>query len=156
MRRIFLLFVFTSLFLNCKEAERKEMTPQKKEVKKNIQIEEECLQDFEQFFENFSKDSIFQKSRIKLPLSYISYDYESSEEPIIENITNITNFKYINFSMDSSAMKKEYDKFEIEKRKTKDGMIYKRVGFDNGIYISYEFKIIDKCWYLIKITDEST
>ena len=156
MRRIFLLFALTSLLLNCKEEKKNEIISQKKELEKNTQIEEECFQDFEQFFKNFSKDSIFQKSRIKVPLKCISYDYESSEEPIIENITKVTNFKYINFSKDSSAMKKEYDKYKIEKEKTKDGLIYKRVGFDNGIYMSYEFKLINDCWFLVSIIDEST
>ncbi len=53
-------------------------------------------------------------------------------------------------------MEFEYDKFTVEKIETKDKVIYKRIGYDNGINIEYNFNLIDGCWYLISITDTST
>ncbi len=67
MRRTFLLFALTSLFLNCKEVKKNEITTQKKELEKSIQIEEECLKDFTHFFKIFAKDSVFQSEHVKFP-----------------------------------------------------------------------------------------
>jgi hypothetical protein len=156
MRKIFLLFVFTLLFLNCKEAKKNEIIPQKKEVKKNIQIKEECSQDFDQFFKKFAKDSVYQKEHIKFPLKYLFYDNYQYEILTTKLINNKSAYKYVDFSEDFKAMQLEIEKFTVEKEKTKEGLIYKHVGYDNGLYMSYEFKIIGKCWYLIKITDQST
>ena len=33
---------------------------------------------------------------------------------------------------------------------------YKLLGYDNGIHVSYRFELIDDCWLLVEILDEST
>jgi hypothetical protein len=74
----------------------------------------------------------------------------------IEIIKSKFFYKYIDFTGDQKAMEFEYDKFTVEKIETKDKVIYKRIGYDNGINIEYNFNLIDGCWYLISITDTST
>lgn len=69
---------------------------------------------------------------------------------------NISNFEYIDFTQDSLAMKKETDKYTIEKKEKKGYMIYSRSGYDNGIYELYKFKLIDGDWYLIEIENLSS
>jgi len=63
----------------------------------------------------------------------------------------------VHFSEDEKAMESEFDKYEIIITKIKeDKIIYKRQGYDNGIFISYEFVWINKCWTMVKILDQST
>jgi hypothetical protein len=156
MRRAFLLFALTLLLLNCKEEKKNEIIPQKKELEKNIQIEEECLQDFEQFFEEFAKDSIFQKEHVKFPFKYYFHEDIMSDKFSIEIVKSKIFYKFIDFTKDQKAMESEYDRFTVEKNETKDTVIYKRIGYDNGINIEYKFNLINGCWYLISITDTST
>ncbi|MBF4463665.1 DUF4348 domain-containing protein [Flavobacterium sp. LC2016-12] len=140
MKKLF-LFAFIFFFINCK---------------KDLKSKKESLLDFNQFFEKFATDSIYQKEHIKFPLKCLFYDNANYEKLETELIASKSDFRYIDFSKDSKAMNQETDKFTIEKEKIKQGLIYKRVGYDNGIYQLYEFKVIENCWYLIKITDEST
>lgn len=156
MKRAFLLFALISLFLNCKEEKKNEIKPKKKGTEKNIQVEEECLQDFEQFFQQFAKDSIFQKEHVKFPFKYYFHEDIMSDNFSTEIIKSNSFYKYIDFTKDQKAMEYEYDRFTVEKIETKDTVIYKRIGYDNGINIQYKFNLIDGCWYLISITDTST
>lgn len=133
-----------------KENTREEVLKQKENehISKN-----DCATNFDIFFERFSKDSVFQKKMIKYPLESQYYDdYEKLTTDLIKE----ESYKYRNFTKDASAMKKEYDKYTIKKEKIQNGLLYKLLGYDNGIYVSYEFKLIDGCWFLVKIIDEST
>ena len=154
MKKIILLITFY-FFYSCKEKNEVSVSKdESRDMKLSTTID--CSSEFEIFFRKFSQDSIFQKNSVKFPLIKLSYDYETSEKPVISYLKSSKNYNYTNFSKDSEAMEKEYDKYQIEKIRTKNGLIYKRIGYDNGIHISYEFQIIEGCWYLVKIIDEST
>lgn len=154
MKRIFLL-LFTLIFLNCNEAKKNDIKSQ--EVKKSIKIKEEIQQDFDQFFKKFAKDSIYQKERIQFPLKCKTPDENDPlGEKIQTKLIDISNFEYINFTMDSLAIKKETDKFTIEKKEKNGYMIYTRLGYDNGIYELYKFKSVNGNWYLIEIENLSS
>jgi hypothetical protein len=160
MRRIFLLFVLAYTVFSCNEIKKSSNEFPKVETKKLNEIEtvqeEDCILDFEKFFDKFSRDSIFQKRMIKYPLKLQYYDESSYDELKTDLIKNESNYKYIDFTNDTNAMKSKTSKFTVKKKITKEKVIYTRFGYDNGIDISYEFKLIDGCWNLVRITDEST
>ncbi len=115
-----------------------------------------CSLVFGEFFEKFSKDSLFQKNRVKYPLktSYIE-DIETGNLTT-KLISNAREYNYIDFTKDKSAMDKESDKYSIDIENLEEIVYYKLLGYDNGIHISYKFELIDGCWLLIEILDEST
>jgi len=124
-------------------------------IKENKNAENKCPKKFETFFNQFGTDKSFQLNHIKFPLSYSfpSDDYVNT----IDSVINKKDFQFINFSEDEKAMESEFDKYEIIITKIReDKMIYKRQGYDNGIFISYEFVWINNCWTMVKILDQST
>lgn len=139
--QIFFFFLLIILF-SCKD-------------KENKNAETKCPKKFETFFKQFGTDKSFQLNHIKFPLSYSfpSVDYMNT----IDSVIYKKDFQFINFSEDEKAMQSEFDKYEILITKIKeDKIIYKRQGYDNGIFISYEFVWINKCWTMVKILDQST
>ena len=163
---ISILFVFTS----CKKEVKTSNTiiaNKKDTLKASLQIvaskvdytlkKEECGKSFEVFFEQFSKDSIFQKSRVQYPLKEL---YIKSLDPTIIKIDttyNSSEYNYIDFTEDKYGMEREYGKYTVEIEKIdSDSIHYKILGYDNGIHIIFKFKRVDTCWLLVGILDEST
>jgi hypothetical protein len=108
---------------------------------------------FGQFFRSFSKDSVFQLTRIKFPLDYFSLDKDGTQE---EMIIEKDEWTFIDFTGDVIAYKQETDKFKpFIKRMGKDNVTYTREGVDNGIHIEYTFHKIDGKWTLVKVFDTS-
>jgi len=115
-----------------------------------------CDQTFDDFFERFAKDSSFQKNRVKYPMNWFFYgnaNYQTLEKEVINSKDK---FRYFDLTKDKEAIKREYGAFKIEKTKFKDSLIYKRTGLDSGLLMSFKFSLIDDCWYLVEILDEST
>ena len=141
LKRILIL-----LAIACQKSE-KNFVPSEK-------INKKCLSDFDEFFEKFGKDSLYQIDHIKFPIKYsfLSEDYQN----VIDSILNKKDYHYINFDSDKKAMQSETGKYTVEKEKTKNKILYKQIGYDNGIYMTFEFQIINGCWYLVRISDEST
>lgn len=102
------------------------------------------------------KDSIFQKNHIKFPLRSAYYGGDAYDELIVEIIKTKEDFKYIDFTEDATAMQNETGKYTTEKIKSKNKVVYKLLGYDNGIMVSYKFEIINGCWTMVEILDEST
>ncbi|UOY08524.1 DUF4348 domain-containing protein [Muricauda sp. SCSIO 64092] len=127
--------------------------------KENIEVPTEmakdCDQTFDAFFERFAKDSIFQKNRVKYPMKWFYYEDVTDEKPTLELVEN-GSFDYVDFTKDKEAFNNEYDKYEIEIEKEENNNLYKLLGIDNGIHVTYKFSLIDGCWYLVEILDEST
>lgn len=126
---------------------------------KNQEQTKGCRQTFEEFFERFCKDSLFQKNRVKYPLHYYfsDYDYSSNRDTLGVELIQKKNYNYLDFTVDKDAMNNEYDKYTIESSKINNTSIhYKHLGYDNGIRITHKFKLIDGCWYMVEILDEST
>lgn len=110
---------------------------------------------FESFFERFGKDSVFQKNRIKYPLKWAYYESLENSKLNIE-MRNHESYRFFSFIGDEEASKKEYGAFEVIKLKQKDTIVYQRKGLDNGLLINFKFKLVDNCWFLVEILDEST
>ena len=116
----------------------------------------ETYDDFDRFFERFSKDSIYQKQRIKYPLNE---SYIKSLDPTVIHVNkiNVNEYRFINFGIDKYALQKEYDKYIVKIEKLNSNLVqYYWYGYDNGINITYKFKLIGNCWLLVEILDRST
>ncbi|SNY94789.1 DUF4348 domain-containing protein [Flagellimonas pacifica] len=125
-------------------------------VAKVIEMDKNCDQTFDDFFERFAKDSVFQKNRVKYPMKD---SYIESLDPTVIKVDSITYKKYIylDFTRDKEAMKNKYGKYTVETKIIKDSLIhYFWFGYDNGIHVTYKFSLINGCWYLVEILDEST
>jgi hypothetical protein len=108
---------------------------------------------FEQFFKYFSNDSIFQLSRVQFPFKYQSLNDDGK---IDDTVIKKSDWKFISFSRDSIAYKKEFDKYKpVIKLLGKDSVNYIQEGIDNGIHIEYKFVNIENKWLLAKIFDKS-
>ena len=167
------IFIFLILFINCKDNKKEvplktidsinNIEPIKEKLSKDdslaLDIPENCNKTFEEFFENFAKDSLFQKSRVKYPVKLIIgyYDFDKRKDTTsVELILNKNKFNYIDFTEDKDAMDKEYDKYTVSIENLDSIANYKLTGYDNGIRVNYKFKLINGCWFLVEILDEST
>lgn len=108
---------------------------------------------FEIFFKEFSRDSVFQSSRIKFPLKH-SY-YEDYGEALTDGEIKAEEWKHIDFRNDSLASTRKEDAYSIEIIKNDLGVEYLRKGIDNGISMSFHFEKEGAQWFLIKIVDRS-
>lgn len=151
MKKLILLFVVFSIY----SCQRKESTIENSNSRQAI-ASADCGSDFDIFFKEFAKDSIFQKKHIRFPLRSAYYGGDAYDELIVEMVSTKSNFKYIDFTVDATAMQKETGKYTTEKIKSKNAVHYKLLGYDNGIMISYKFEIINGCWTMVEILDQST
>lgn len=119
---------------------------------KNKEQTRDCKQTFEEFFERFSRDSIYQKSRVKYPFKWSYLEDNESNEMTVDILNSIDDYDYIDFTSD----KDESGKYEtiIERKEKQVNYILK--GKDNGLLMNHIFKVIDGCWYMVEILDEST
>ena len=126
----------------------------------SFKVSENCNEiPFESFFERFGRDSIFQKKRVKYPLKYLSseYDFDKRKDTIsVDFILNKEEFSFIDFAEDKNAMEKEFDKYTVNIEDLDSVINYRLNGYDNGMRITHKFKLIDGCWFMIEILDEST
>lgn len=155
--RICIGFMAICSFLSCKQKQDPEIEeiPETK-TEKPIENTSVDVENFDAFFKKFSQDSVFQKKRTKFPLKTAYYeDVTESEDLKVHYVKEIETVA-IDFTKDAVAMNKETDKFTFKIEKTANGMIYKRIGYDNGIYISYIFSLSGNSWFLSEILDEST
>ena len=166
MKNTLILLTLTLLFFAFKNKENSTtvkvkdsiITSKTNELKETVHIQtiKNCNQSFEEFFEQFAKDSLFQKSRVKYPLKESYYEDLESSEITIEMVSK-SDYHYLDFTEDQNAMNREYSQYKIVIEKIDENNIYYRnVGIDNGINIIYKFKLIDRCWFMIEIEDKST
>lgn len=163
---LLILILFVSF--SCKKSESREGVYKKEKVdtfqvnvndKSKIisqSLDRDCNQNFEEFIDVFGSDSVFQKQRVKYPLKWKYIEDLEDSKLETDLIGGSAQFNYIDFTEDKNAMQKESGKYEVFIQKDKDSANYQLKGYDNGLYISYKFKLINGCWFLVEILDEST
>jgi hypothetical protein len=105
-----------------------------KDIDKNASVE-----NFDDFYNRFHSDSLFQMSRVKFPLKGTKVDYEGEKKWSGKNwITMKTKIQ----DVDTTVFKTEY-------KKTDNSFSEKFWIEDTGYYSEYKFKLIDKKWYLV-------
>jgi len=106
---------------------------------------------FKDFLIHFNKDSIFQISRVKLPMTVEFADWEKDYE-YSKEVINHQNYRKLNLIEDNNP-NPEYKRFINIKN---DKAIVEFRGIDNGIASEYVFKKIKGKWMLITWIDAST
>lgn len=96
-------------------------------------------ENFDEFYNRFHTDSLFQMSRIKFPLECKKIDWEG-EKTWSEKSWKTIKVKI--FDVDISEFKTEY-------RKTDNSFIEKFWIEDSGYVSEYRFNLIHKKWYLV-------
>lgn len=143
MNKIFFIFSVVVLF-SCKENKTTTNTRSSN-----------SLENFDNFIKEISAEPTFQEERVIFPCPIKSFGEESNDT--ITEYLAIKDWRHIDFSMDSSASKRDEDAFKKLVKKRSDFLIiYSRVGIDNGIHIEYYFGCKKNKWYLIQIIDYSS
>jgi hypothetical protein len=132
--------------------------PRKKEfiiIKPELVRFKDVNSNFHDFINKFNKDSLFQKSRVKFPIT-IEYadwkkDYEYTKETIQKSDYNIMTFEY-----DESYKTRDIDKYEQIIKVNGNKATIELRGIDNGISGDYYFERIDEKWTLVTWIDSST
>lgn len=134
---IFSLIILTTL-ISCKN-----------ESQKFTKIDE----NFEIFLTEFSKDSLFQISRVKFPLEIteLNDDFEPFEKKL-----DINEYRKIDLRYDDSLKNRQYDKYTQKIELIKDKAKVEIRGIDNGIMTDVFFQKIEEKWTLIGWNDSST
>lgn len=109
---------------------------------------------FLSFFQKFSESKEFQFTRIVFPLNYRSFDIEM--DALKNSLIQKSEWQFIDFTADKKANESKLDRFEGVLEKINSVKYkYTRKGFDNGIFIEYEFDLIKGDWFLVGINDLS-
>jgi len=117
----------------------------------------DCNLDFSDFFNLFSSDTLFQKSRVKIPFksSYIE-DLETGTKNV-QIVESIDKYPFKDFTKDNEAHNRKYDKYKTEIKQIDNNTVhYYHIGIDNGIYINHIFKKENNCWLFVEILDKSS
>ncbi len=106
---------------------------------------------FPDFIDNFTNDSLFQTSRVVFPLPYITWNLEEDKQDTLYITKNKYKFNPLYYSLMrcGEAYPTLYDNFDCKFRDTGE-MVFRWIGFtdmDNR----YNFKRIEGKWYLVMI-----
>ncbi len=147
------LYLFLVLIqLGCK-TETLKLNENNREVFEN-KIPENIDEDFNIFISYFSKDSIFQISRVSFPIKVLEVDDNNMLESKEKNI-NIEQYTTLDFKYPKDALTREFDRY-IQKIKIKNNETVIEIrGVDNGICSDFFFEKINGKWTLKSWNDKS-
>lgn len=106
--------------------------------------------DFDQFLENFNKDSAFQVSHILYPLKFQQYDQDRAKTVVV-NVPR-EGMQLMDFSQTNVS---EWTQQIITTPGGTKATIQIR-GVSNGMLIDYQFEKMNGSWMLVLINDQST
>lgn len=110
-------------------------------------------ENFDEFLQNFNSDSSFQISRIIFPLKKEALSQDFLEEVSFSIQKKHWRFLPILGSADFFIQISNPDEKGVEKSNRK---LLELNGIENGLYISYEFQLVDNQWFLVSWIDRST
>ncbi len=148
MKQSIILFVILLLF-SCQNNNSKS-----KEITDSTQInfiQKEVIEetDFDNFFEKYRSDSVFQVNHTKFPLKCHNIELEE----ITTIFTQKSNWEFNNFEDNKTS---EYDQYEYIKEIGNSNLVlYKMQGIDNGILVIYKFAFADEKWNLEEVENAS-
>ncbi len=137
MKQLILLLICVTL-IGCKKQNRDA---------KNVD------ENFEVFIDKFSRDSLFQISRINFPLSVteLNDDFESFEKKIDKK-----EYRKIDLRYNDSLSSRQLDAYTKKTNLTLNKAIIELRGVDNGIMTDVFFEKRDGKWILVGWNDSST
>lgn len=119
-------------------------------------------ENFEDFLKDFSRDSLFQISRVKFPLKVKEIDLETMTE-IDENKSEFkeitilkSNYTKLDFNYPKDALTRELDRYNQKNILKNNLMTVEIRGIDNGICSDFYFEKIDGKWFLKSWSEQST
>jgi len=105
-------------------------------------------ENFNEFFEKFKSDSLFQVNRVKFPWTIPSEDGE-------ELVINKSDWQHASFLYQRDFATREIDAYTQEIVNYGDTIKIEQRGVDNGIHIDFVFAKIDNKWFLVSEEDLS-
>jgi hypothetical protein len=155
--RIYLYLILVLTFSGCKpesgKVETENATESKKEVAE-VKIPENVDNDFKVFIDYFSKDSIFQVSRVNFPLKVMEVDENNTLESIEKTISK-TEYTKLDFEYPKDALTREYDKYTQKIKTNENKAVIEIRGYDNGICTDFFFEKLNGKWFLKSWNDTS-
>lgn len=105
-------------------------------------------ENFNEFFEKFKSDSLFQVNRVKFPWTIPSDDGE-------ELVINKTDWQHASFFYQKDFATREIDAYTQKIVIYGDTIKIEQRGVDNGIHVNFVFAKIDNKWFLVSEEDLS-
>jgi hypothetical protein len=143
------LIIWTLLLFSCGTKTNDSTADKNTESIKTDLVEE----NFNDFFERFKTDSIFQVERVMFPMTIKSWDTDE-DKPTTDKI-EISNWRHLEFEYNDEYAKREIDAYTQETKMYADSAKIQLRGVDNGIHIDYEFTTIGGQWFLVSEKDYS-
>jgi hypothetical protein len=154
---ILILSFFILIFLGCRpeaiKIGEKTLTESKNELTE-IKIPENVDEDFKDFLNYFSKDSIFQVSRVIFPLRVLEVDENNMIDSIEKSISK-KEYTKLDFTYPKDALTREFDKYTQKIKTTENKTVVEIRGFDNGICTDFVFEKLNGKWFLKSWNDTS-
>lgn len=152
----FYLYIVAILILFGCKPETKKTEPEKhlEKEKTQIQIPKNIDDDFKIFLDYFSKDSVFQVSRVNFPLIVTEIDDENMLEAK-EKIIQKNEYTTINFEYPKDALTREFDRYTQNYKIKENKATIEIRGIDNGICSDFFFEKINEKWMLKSWNDSS-
>ena len=110
-------------------------------------------EDFDNFFDRFKTDSLFQIERVKFPMTMKSWDIDE-DKPSTDKI-EIGSWRHLRFEYNDGYAKREIDAYTQETKVFADSAKLELRGVDNGILIDYDFIKLNGQWFLVSEKDYS-
>jgi Domain of unknown function (DUF4348) len=107
---------------------------------KNVQGE-----NFDDFFNKFKSDSIFQMERVKFPLQLVTWDID---DKLTTEKINREDWRHLRFEYKDEFGTREIDAYTQETKIYADSVKIELRGVDNGIYVDYVFNKVVGQWTL--------
>ena len=149
--------MLTLTIMGCKNESQKTRIEKPIESKKKlteIQIPKNIDENFKTFLDNFSKDSVFQISRVIFPLKVTELDYNNELESIVRIIQK-KEYTKLDFEYPKDALTREFDRYTQNIKTKGDKAVVEIRGVDNGIYSDFYFEKINGKWHLKSWNDSS-
>lgn len=144
------IFILITLFLLSCGTKPTDSATADKETD-SLTISENDQEDFNEFFKEFTTDSLFQIERVKFPWRVLmtTEDGETVEETSKEDWTHST------FYYEQSYATRQEDGYTQEIKNYGDTVKLELRGVDNGIHVDYEFVKDKGKWILVSGKDYS-
>jgi len=114
---------------------------------KNVQGE-----NFDDFFNKFRSDSIFQMERVNFPLTLVTWDIDDN---LATEEIDRENWRHLKLEYKDEFGTREIDEYTQETKIYADSAKIELRGVDNGIHVDYVFNKVDGQWTLTTERDYS-
>ncbi len=137
-----LLFILLTISLVSCGTKTTELT-----TDKNVQGE-----NFDDFFNKFRSDSVFQIERVKFPLPLVTWDIDDN---LATEEIDRENWRHLRLEYKNEFGTREIDAYTQETKIYADSAKIELRGIDNGIHVDYVFNKVDGQWTLTTERDYS-